>query len=896
VFHPRVAILTVCALLIVLPAMPASAQTAPGKIAGTVRVAAGAPVGGAPVTITNQDTGATRVVKSSATGSYELGDLAPGTYTVSTDVQGFRKVVQKDQVLAAGATVTVDFALEVRLAAEVTVTAMKREDTILTTPVSIAAPTEEVLRERGAENIEDVAANVANFSVQNLGPGQSQVAIRGVSSGQIARDQAGVKEQVGAYLDESLVSLSLFTPDFDLFDVGRVEVLRGPQGTLFGSGSLAGTVRYISNQPVLGQTKVFGELEGNTLTHGNQGGSVKLGTNVPLGNTAALRLVGWFDQMAGFQDAVQPNLSVDEHVNTGHRTGFRAAIEIAPNDQLTITPRFVYQDVKTNGWNRTDVYNILANPYTTTRPAVTLDDRRLFTQIGEPFTDKFYLGDLNIKYNAGPVTVTSITSYTHRDLLVVRDAGALTSSITGGSYGLPPSIYELNSPLDDTTTINAISQELRLSGGNDKLKWVVGGFYIDQRRAYAQDLNVAGFEETAAAQGIDLQPLGLAGPHGTAGIVAPKDHLYFSGLHYDLQQYAIFGEGTLAVTNKFSVTAGLRYYNFKESKAQVFDGVFNLGSAVGTTIDTIGSGSTSADGVAPRFIASYKVTEDTTINAQAAKGFRLGSINDPLNLPLCTDQDKITFGGRQKFTDETAWNYEIGSKSRLFGGKGSLGVSAFYVDIKDLQVTVTAGSCSSRLIFNVPKARSAGGEIEFAMTPNEHFDFSLSAGYNNSKLKSTVTSIDASGNVSVVSGIQDGARLPSVPQVQWSAAATYQTLVGGGMSAYLTGTYNHIGDRWTQVGDEYMSHTFNISSFGANTPGGPLTQNTVQFDPRLPAYDIVNARLGVRRDFWDIAFFVNNLTNERALLALDRERGFRARFGYLVNQPRTFGISSRFDF
>src|SRR6185436_15910720 len=127
-------------------------------------------------------------------------------------------------------------------------------------PFSIAAPSALTLRERGAENIEAIAANVAGFSVQNLGPGQSQVAIRGASAGQIARDQPGVKEQVGAYLDESPISLSLFTPDLDLFDVARVEVLRGPQGTLFGSGSLSGTVRYITNQPELGVRSTFGEV------------------------------------------------------------------------------------------------------------------------------------------------------------------------------------------------------------------------------------------------------------------------------------------------------------------------------------------------------------------------------------------------------------------------------------------------------------------------------------------------------------------------------------------------------------------------------------------------------------------------------------------------------------
>src|SRR5260370_30427283 len=132
---------------------------------------------------------------------------------------------------------------------EMTVTARKKQETIQEVPVSVAAPTEEQLRDRGAENLEDVAANVPGFSVQSLGPGQSQIAIRGVSSGQIVRDQPGVKEQVGVYLAASVISLSLFTPDIDLFDLSRVEILLGPQGTLFGSGSESGTVRYITNQP-----------------------------------------------------------------------------------------------------------------------------------------------------------------------------------------------------------------------------------------------------------------------------------------------------------------------------------------------------------------------------------------------------------------------------------------------------------------------------------------------------------------------------------------------------------------------------------------------------------------------------------------------------------------------
>jgi iron complex outermembrane receptor protein len=729
---------------------------------------------------------------------------------------------------------------------------------------------------------------VAGFSVQNLGPGQSQVAMRGVSSGQIARDQPGVKEQVGAYLDESVISLSLFTPDMDLFDMSRVEVLRGPQGTLFGSGSESGTVRYITNQPELGAKKVFGEVGGSTIDGGNQGGDVKLGFNAPLGNTAALRVSAFYNRLAGYMDAVQPNLSVKEHVNTGDRTGVRLAVRIAPNERLSITPRFVYQRVTADGWNRIDVFNILGNPYTTTRPAVNLGPRQQFTQIGEPYEDKLALGDLTISYNFGKVTLTSITSYTHRDIDVIRDAGALTASITGGSIGLPEKVYALNAPLDDhTDPAKAWTQELRFSGGQGSVRWVAGGFYANTKRHYGQNLVVAGFEELT---GIPTQ-----------GLRAPKDSLFWSDLNYKLEQFAAFGEGTWKVDDRFSLTGGLRYYHFSEDKAQIFDGIFGNDNN-GTSLVSQ-PGSTSADGVAPRFIVTYRASDTTNLNAQVSKGFRLGGINDPLNVPICTPQDLITFGGHDNWKDETSWNYEIGSKSRIMGNRGSFNVSAFYTDIRDLQATVTAGSCSSRVVFNVPKARSAGGEVELALAPNKNFDFALSASYADAELRSTLTSTAPDGTVSVVSGIQSGARLPSVPKFQMSAVATYQWQVKGNSLGYVTGSYQHVGSRFTQVGDDVLAFpsslppgTLDMLSFGKNTIGGPLTQRYFNYNPELPAYDIVNARLGFVHGKWDVALYANNLTDERAFLALDRERGTRARIGFLTNQPRTFGLSARMTF
>src|SRR5258708_28965830 len=168
-----------------------------------------------------------------------------------------------------------------------------------------------------------------------------------------------------------------------------------------------------------------------------------------------MRFVGYYTRYGGFIDAVQPNLSVNKDVNSGNRSGARLSFLLKPDDKLSITPRILYQKVDMDGWNRIDEFNILANPYTTSRPKVTLGDRRLFTQVNEPYTDKFFLGDLNLSYDlGGGKTLTSISSYNDRNVLVVRDATALTASITGGSIRLPPNIYTLNAPLDDATQAN----------------------------------------------------------------------------------------------------------------------------------------------------------------------------------------------------------------------------------------------------------------------------------------------------------------------------------------------------------------------------------------------------------------------------------------------------------
>ena len=760
---------------------------------------------------------------------------------------------------------------------EIVVTATKRATTIQDVPFSINAQTEEAIERANVNTVEDLSRNVAGLAVQNLGPGQSTVAIRGVSAGQVARDQPGVKEQVGVYLDESVVSLSLFTPDLDLFDLNRVETLRGPQGTLFGSGSVGGTLRYITNQPTSARTE--GKVEGNVnLVDGDSfGGHLKGAVNVPLSDTVAVRAVGYYTRYGGFIDALREGGGRDEDVNTGERYGGRVAMLIEPSSELRITPRVLWQKITTNGFNRQEAYNMYANPYTTTRPKAQLGEREQYLLLDESFSDRVTLGDLTVEWERGPVAMTSVTSYIDRDIGVSRDASALSGSVSV-DLGFPAAGVLLPSNLVDATRLKQFTQELRFaSTGTGPFQWLVGGFYSHVDRQYSQRLPTPGYDAFTDAT------LGA----GTSAAVAngfPANSPYNADIPYKLKQLAIFGEMSYEL-GALTATAGGRYYGYNEERRFVSGGLFANGD---DNYDR-----TQSDGFSPRFLLSWKASDNVTVNAQAAKGFRLGGVNDPLNLPLCDGgrpggPDAATFGGRPRYDDETLWNYEGGVKAQ-FGGV-TFNAAGFYTKIRDLQVTADAGSCSSRIVFNVPKAHTMGLEFEATASPVRGFDLGVSGSIVEAEFDATIARPDGS----VIEGIRDGNRLPSVPKFQISANAQYSFAVGADTEAYFGGSFQHVGTRFTQPGDQEN----NPRRFVHGLPfgGAPATAATV-LDLQLPSYELVNLSAGINfPDDFGVSLYVNNLLDENALLAFDRERGGRARLGFSVGQPRVIGMTVRKGF
>ena len=789
---------------------------------------------------------------------------------------------------------------------EVVVTATRRDSSIMDVPFSVNVQSEQDIQRLNTFSLEDLSRNVAGLAIQNLGPGQSVVNIRGVSSGQIVRDQPGVKEQVGIYLDDTPISLSLFTPDIDLYDVSRVETLRGPQGTLFGSGSIGGTVRYITNQPQLNVNEAKAQLDLNTIDGGSNGGHFKTAFNAPVGEKAAVRVVTYGTQYPGFIDALREGGGVNNDVNDGDRWGGRIAFLWQPTSNLSVTPRVLYQNIDMGGFNREEFFNLFANPHSsnTLRPG-QLGRRQQFLLLNETFEDDTMILDNVIKWSFDNLLdATYVVSYTKRDLLVSRDASALAGSV-GVTFDvlkdLPSTLQMLNlkyiegfqpgddisrvvslpSNLRDTTELEQMTHELRFRSNDDSvLQWQAGVFYSNINRAYSQRLPIPGYDSY-------WDPTKLK---ATLNGFSVQDSPYVSDLTYDLRQVAVFGEATYTFFDRLGLTAGLRWYDWEEDKTFKSGGVFS-NYRDGDSSSQNQRVTVSSDGFAPRFMVNYDVSDQVTVNAQASRGFRLGGVNDPLNRALCGAANYETYSVYQQFKDETLWNYEVGVKSSF--KRVTLNGSFFYIDIDNLGVNVDAGACSSRVTISVPEAHTLGGELELSVQPMDSLLVTFAGSYVQAEFDSTIIN---SANGEVIEGIKDGNRIPSVPDWQLSASATY-TLPGilRANESYVSTSWQFVGDRITQSGDQESTKFPGDSSFAGLTAGDQLDLN-FRDKMNLDAYHLLNLSTGLVYDSWEFMFYVRNVADENPKLSFDRERGGRARLAYRVGQPRTFGLLTRIYF
>ncbi len=730
----------------------------------------------------------------------------------------------------------VESALAESVLEEITVTATRRESSALDTGVSLSAITEESLERDGYDSFGDFATSVAGLSFGQRGPGQSVVVLRGInsSSNQFNTDEPEAKASVGVYFDDTPVSLGGYNPDPRLFDINRIEVLRGPQGTLFGAGSMSGTIRYITNAP--DPSGFSSKLKAGSSLTDSGGHNYELNGmfNVPLGDIAAVRAVAFRRDIDGFIDnagrsvnTANPFAPVNlRNVNTDETNGGRIQFLLEPADGLSLTARAYYQKTDTGGYPTTDTANpargVFPPPGTggNNRADATLGPLMQDRGVREPSTDEFKLFSFDFDYDLGFAELTSVTSYMERDLDQNFEQSDFVAAV------LPPVTNPgLVGPLTNTTETENIVQEVRLVSNTDSaLQWILGFFYSQQDKVYKQD---------------SPQPTGSNVPTG---------NVFQSAQTFDERQYAVFGETSYEVNDQFKGIVGLRYYDYKQD--MVFDsigGVFSGGVDTNRTIEE--------DGINPKFSVEWRPIDDTLVYATAAKGFRLGGTNDPVPaLPGCTG-----LPDNPNIESDSLWNYELGYKKDA--DRFNFSGAAYLIDWKDAPISDSL-PCGFGTTRNGPDIQSIGIEAETTVAVTDDFFVNANATYNKSEFTERFTDSTIPGFL-----VMDGTETPLVPKVAFNFGATYYFPVSA-YEAYVGANYSFQGKR------------FNRANLNRRE--------------ELDSYGIFNLKAGIDADNWQVSVFIDNVTNEHEVLFKDTVFLFHNRD--TINRPRTIGTSLTYQF
>ncbi|MGB6604731.1 MAG: TonB-dependent receptor [Steroidobacteraceae bacterium] len=747
---------------------------------------------------------------------------------------------------------------------EVVVTAQKREEKLHDVPMGVTAITSDELQKLQLVSLEDLAAQVPGLSLTDIQPGITRLTLRGQNVG-------GVGSTVTTYIDDSPFGSSNalangfgFTGDFDTWDLQRVEVLRGPQGTLYGAGSEGGLIKYVTNPPDPTKFDAAVQVGGEDVAHGEGTGSGKGMLNLPIGEAAAFRLSGYYEGIPGYID--DPSLGEND-INRGYQGGVRAALLVNFTDNLSIRLNAFGQDLHTDGTPDTDVVG--AGDLVLTPPANQLEAQNgNFNQqrfINEPttFDYRIYSGTLN--WNAGWGTFTSVTSYGTSEQSGLSDATsmALAPGVpAAGTFGdLATSLLPLVSPapagatgvagLAETESIDIKkwTQEFRLaSSAGQTLEWQVGAFYTRESSTLAQTLPLFYIPTVVYAP----LPSVLGGPSLEN---ATLDSVY--------REWAGFAQVTYHFTPQWDLALGGRWSENKQSANEVTSGALlaleGLPPTQLVTGDSTGNDFTYS--IAPR----WHVSNDTMVYGRIATGYRPGGPNDlPPSAPPSIQ--------RQYQADKTT-NYEVGLRTDLLDKRLSIDVDAFLVDWKDIQLfeeVQVPGEPGFGINANGGTARTKGLEWTLGLTPVTGLTFTLTGAYVDAYL--TAAAPDAGGN--------DGDQLPYVPKWSTSLDGAYTWRAFSDYDAFAGATWSYIGSRF--------------NDFSA-TPGA-----TGAFEPEprpdLPSYNTVNLRAGLESGRWTFELYAKNVGDTRGIAYYTNSGtpNFGGALGYI--QPRTLGalVTARF--
>jgi iron complex outermembrane receptor protein len=739
---------------------------------------------------------------------------------------------------------------------EIVVTAEKREATVQTTAISLTAVTGDDIVNRGFTDLASLMQTVPGVSVRTSGPGMTEFEMRGVAS------NGGNSPTVGFYFDETPLTAPAATNEGkivispDLYDLNRVEVLRGPQGTLYGSGSMGGTIRIIPNAPNPEAFEASGEAKFADTDHGGFDHGENAMVNLPfLNGIAALRIVGSYSFDAGWIDRVvtEPGdfplptnggtvrgnvlaapIATEYHdVNDVEKTTVRVSAVFKPIDGLIITPSYFYQKLRAGGL-----------PYIDSVPGT--DAHYQPFDVPENYRDEFHLSALSIKYRTDLFEISSASAYwTRHEPLIQDTAESWTTGLGLPSYG--PGNGGIGAAYaDEDNQSHQTTEELRISSvGDTRFKWLAGYFYSDFE---------SGWDIVFPSQ-TGEQVFGLS------------NSLFDYYSPFKILQQSVFGEVTYNITDPFAITVGARRYHYD---APV--GLDQYGALLGTLTPTFTSTSENAQGVTPKVSLSYQFDKNLLAYATAAKGFRPGGGTGPVPTTGppgvdCEAQLQVEYGakgfinGPISFNSDSVWSYELGEKWRSADGRFSVNAAGYYESWIGVQQVNSLSSCGYVYTANVGDAHVKGGEIEANAIVVRDLEISGSVTYSQASLTSA-TLID--------SGFNPGTPIQQVPKWSGSAQIAYHHELTDDLAVIARAESNYVGSRTDET-------------YATNT---------------LPSYDLTNIRGGLQGPRWSAVLFVNNVADKRALLnniVQDAENipDFNR---VAVSQPRTAGVDLNYKF
>lgn len=740
---------------------------------------------------------------------------------------------------------------------EVIVTATRREETVSKISQSITALNGKALQIRGVKSVDDVVRLTPGIELNANGFGtQAELSIRGISSPLVGAATTGI------YIDDTPIQARNVgysaTNTYPLvFDLDRVEVLRGPQGTLFGAGAEGGAVRFITPAPSLTRYSAYVRSEVASTEHGDPSYEFGVAVGGPIiTDKIGFRASAWTRHDGGYVDRIDQNPEITnptvfKNTNWADTEVFSLALTMAPTEHLKISPSVFFQDRWLNdiGTYWEDASNPAAGRFVNGQP------------LAQPDHDEFVLPALAIRYDFGSVSVISNTSFFQRKDSLIDDYSTLIPAIFALTNFIPGSPdYASYAEMVNKQTVYTEELRVQSSDPQSRLAWVTGLFLSESdQKSYETIVDPKFGDVTEYAYGLSVpDALGLPLINGVYS-------LWANGYGQD-RQVAGYGEASYRLLEQLKLTAGVRV-----ARTSFTGSSFGTGPFVGATIVQPRE-TTSETPVTPKFGASWQIDDNNLLYATVAKGYRIGGANAPLS-DFCAIGLQGYTSVPTTYQSDSVWSYEIGAKDKLFDRKLEIDASAFHIDWSNIQQLVYVSNCGQQFVDNLGQAASNGFDVQMAARPAPGLTIELSVGYTDATFSHAVNK-----NPGVAANIVSaGDHIENHP---WSfvLGVTYQRRILNDHEGYIRLDYEHHSQSAVTPVTDPANGAYDPSALPA------------------PATDFMTLRAGTRWRGYDVSLFVDNLLDATPALTRYSEVLGNPVHRDFTFRPRTIGLTASYRY